>query len=383
MSLLTSAACRRATLATAAFALVTVAPSSPASHAAPASLRVDVRSILIRAIVSQTAIYGHGLVWTQTVPPEHGNVAPESLYWSGLTRVVRHRIFTFPSGTTALNLEVSRDWIVADLSGSRGASIWAFNRNTHRPRTIAARSPASRSTLPQLALSGDTLVYMVDRLGNDSSGLIEVHVAHLPNGPRQVILRRRLACGTLAVPSISPPAWVGTLPYDCRGNDVFQMDPAGGQISPLTTNHHSLDASTNGTDAVWLQYRAAAGSSGFPTGRVVLDSLDTGRRRVISTSGPGWPAVCRTGSGGTQDQCSQFPGTTSNLVYWINGLGNPAVYDLARASAQVIQAPQPPGVSGFGQGYGRYLTWASQDTKPIPNRPRSWIVIAYVRDYLP
>ena len=63
--------------------------------------------------------------------------------------------------------------------------------------------------------------------------------------------------------------------------------------------------------------------------------------------------------------------------YRLNALGNPTGHDLSTGTSRVVQTDHPPGMGGFGQGYGRRLTWASQLAQPIPGRPKSWIVIAY------
>ena len=338
----------------------------------------QVRTIPVNAIVSQTAIYGHSIVWTQSVPPSHGNLVPESLYWSDLAQVIPHRIFTFPSGTTALNLRVSADWIAADLSGTRGSSIWVFNRHTHQSHVVAFRPISGVSTLQGFTLSNDSLAFVVlVPKKHERSGTFQVHVLNLPNGPERQVFSRQMSCGSLSLTSQTGSLFLGAISYQCTGSDVFQLDSQANTISPLTVNHHSMDAASNGLQATWLQYRPGAGG-GEPSGIVVLTDLTTNRKIEISKAAAGWPARCRGGAGGTEDRCAQLPGITTSLAYWLNGLGDPAVYDLATGRSQVIQTSRPPGMGGFGQGFGSRLTWASQQSEPTPGRPRSWIVIAYV-----
>ena len=140
-----------------------------ASNSVPAGAvsTVQVRTIPIHAIVSDTAIFSHSLFWTQA-PPQHGNLMPESLYWSNLAQIVPHRVFTFPSGTTVLSLQVSADWIAADLSGTRGSSVWVMNRVTHQPHTVAFRPIAGSSTLQGFTLLGDSLAFVDENSPNNT-----------------------------------------------------------------------------------------------------------------------------------------------------------------------------------------------------------------------
>jgi hypothetical protein len=340
------------------------------------------QSVLVHAVVSQTAIYDSSIIWTQTVPPRHGNAAPESLYWSGVQHIVRHHVFTFPSGTTVLQLEISRDWIVAELSGSAGSSIWAFNRRSHHAHTVTLRAISGGSTLQGFVLWQDSVAYIVDTpAAKGTSVYAAIHVTQLPGGPSQVALIRRLKCGTLMIASAPSPLVIGSMPSDCAGgNDVFQLDPSTGQVTFLTQNHSAVDVSSNGSDALWLQYRRGQGAAGSsPKGRIVLDNLSTGRTSVVSHAGSGWPTGCATRSiYPPEDQCAELPGLTDNLAYWIDGLGDPTVRNLATGRNTVIQTPNPPGITGYGQGWGHSLSWASQVLPTPPYRPRTWIVVATV-----
>lgn len=338
----------------------------------------SIRYIAVHAIVSQTAVYGKSLIWTQTVPPRHGNNVPESLYWSSLTSFIPHRVFTFVTGTVVLELQISRDWIMAALSGARGSTLWAFNRITHHLRVVDFRSTTSGWSEQSFGLVNDTAVFVLSRSrsGSISSG-VEVHTVMLPNGRNRIVLRRTLRCGELSMSSISVVAWVGSVSGACGKNDAFRMDPVTHHFSLLTSNHHSLDAFTNGAYTGWLHYRPVP-ESGYPRGRVVLLDSTTGRQTVISHAHPGFPANCRAGQNGLDDQCAQLPGITSNLVYWENGLGNLTALDLTTRREYVLQATRVPSLGGFGQGFAHTMVGASNDTQPVPGRPRSWIGIAYV-----
>ena len=348
------------------------------AHARPTAvdhnLTVRMTYRLVRATVSQTAIYGHTIVWTQTVPPRHGNLVPERLFASRVAHIVKHLVFSFPQGTTVVRLAISRDWITAALSGSTGSSLWAFNRVSRTAHTVGSWAVTSGSTLAGFALSEDQVVYTVDQIGKDPrNGTFTVHVATLPDAG-SIVLTRFLRCGQIAEAGMVGGSILATISHGCESSDAVGIDPTTGAVTALTASHRAIDAFTNGSAEGWLKTRPAAGALA-PTGIVILHQAGTGNNVPVSRAVKSEPPTCaRNGF----DACAGSPGATDALAYWVDGSGQPVAYDLTNGSELHIHTSQPPSIAGMGQGFGRMLTWPSSVSQPVPGEPQSWIVVARV-----
>jgi hypothetical protein len=334
---------------------------------------------LIHAIVSQTAIYGSTIIWTQTVPPEHGAVVPESLYSSPLADIVKHRIFSFPQGTAVIKLATSQKWVVASLSGAAGSSLWAFNRLGRYAKTIDSWAVTGGMTLSGFALDGDQVTYVVDTLGkNSGNGTFAVRTMTLPHGATSTVITRFVKCGQIQIAGMNGDSLLGSLSRGCDGSDVVAIDPGSGAVAPLTSNDRSTGAFTNGTIGGWI--RAHLTEQGLSTsGTIMLQRPRSGGPVPISVAASAEASNCKVESNGVYlDRCASSPGATSKLAYWLDGTGEANAYDLASHGEMHIATSQPPSIAGLGQGYGAYLTWPSSVSQPTPGQPESWIVVAHI-----
>ena len=340
--------------------------------------KVSFSAKLVDATVSDTAVYGDSLFWTQTVPPSHGNVVPERLFYSSVSPIVKHLLFTFPSGTTVLRLSVSTDWVVASLSGTDGSSLWFMHRANHATHTLASWSVRSGVTFEGFDLDGDTVIYILDKLGSKRQGVFQIHSRMLPNGKDKVGYTQTMSCGGVSVSGVANLLWIGTRTYRCTGSDVVSIDPSTGDLTALTSTHNAIDAFSNGVYTGWIVAPFTEGGVGGK-GKVELVKPGAAKAEIISRAGASWPPGCTAGKTKRVDTCASQPGITADLAYWINGANKPEVYDLKNGHSLDVTTENPPSIGGFGQGSGWRLSWASAVSQPTPGRPQSWIVVAKIK----
>src|SRR5579884_3844938 len=148
---------------------------------------VRVHSFANSGTVLQSAVWGNTVFWTKTSPRPQGGAVPESLFEARLDHYSPHKRFTFSSGATVQALQASQDWLLAQVTGGRGSSVWAMNRTTDRANS-------SNAAVESVSLSQDTAAFeTLTRVGGHGTGAetqwkLALHAVTLPKRDPRVFL---------------------------------------------------------------------------------------------------------------------------------------------------------------------------------------------------